>query len=481
MSMRPDVEFQQRAERIPSLGLGLSVDLYSPNLFELVRALRDQGLAFGYLEVFKATEAGLWELKRRWPHIPCALHGEGLWLTQPEFLRQAQTEIELDAAVAQLKILNGHWINHECASKQIAGYSFGTYLPPLFTGLAAEVVAANARYIQDRLDRDAAPRGGTAPLLILELPPWTYFGVGDVEVPAFFFRIAERISCGFVLDIGHLWTIYRYSGAWRTDSLREYVARFLDGFPLERVVQIHLAGLAWHERIGEPSDLPLWIDAHGAPIPAVLFEMLAQVLASPRLVNLKGMALEVDTKEIGAIVQEFTRFRERFDGWQPRRKQGGDSDLAVTPSVTYGGHPSGPSDSDRVQLQADYRWYAETAAGMNEAGASPFEQGLDRTMLALYQKAYLPHEILHWGGDLRTMFPETCRLLDQAELSLDRFVSYWFREPRVSNAPYDFFLLKVDRFVRFIHEVLPWGEDVAAQEAADLRVAYQLACEQVSP
>jgi hypothetical protein len=479
--MSVEKEFRTRAGNTQWLGLGLSVDLYNPNLFELVQTLRDNGLPFGYLEIFKASEAGLQEVKRRLPHVPFASHGEGLWLTQPDFLERSQTEFELDAAIAQLNILGCHWFTHECASKQMAGYSVGTYLPPLFTRRAAEVVAENARYIQARLDRDSVTAASQAPLLLLELPPWTYFGAGDLDVPAFFGVIAEQAPCGFVLDIGHLWTVYRYSAACRSWSLRDCVARFLDGFPMDRVIQIHLAGLALHEHIQGPSDPPLWIDAHGAPIPSLLFEMLEQVLASERLTNLKGLALEVDTKDISLIAQEFGRFRAKFGGWRPAMAPDGILDDASASPRRRADVTCAVTASARAQLQADYRWYAATAAGVETgvAVASSFAQGLDRTMLALYREVYLPHEILRWGGDLRTMFPETCGLLDGAEVPLDRFVSYWFREPRVSDAPYDFFLLKIDRFVGFIREVLPWAQEVTVREAADLHVAYQLACENV--
>ena len=60
------------------------------------------------------------------------------------------------------------------------------------------------------------------------------------------------------------------------------------------------------------SALPYWIDSHGTPIPEVLFDLLTQVLAHPRLTSLKGVALEVDTKPTAEIVTEFRRFVDQF-------------------------------------------------------------------------------------------------------------------------------------------------------------------------
>lgn len=131
--------------------------------------------------------------------------------------------------------------------------------------------------------------------------------------------MTEQTACGLVLDIGHLWTVYRYTGAWRRQTVESFVAEFLDEFPMERVIEIHVAGLAEFPTrpdsvtAADAPDRPYWIDAHGAPIPALLFEMLSQVLAHPRLRSLKGVALEVDTKPIATIIEEYGRFVTRFE------------------------------------------------------------------------------------------------------------------------------------------------------------------------
>ena len=109
--------------------------------------------------------------------------------------------------------------------------------------------------------------------------------------------MTDLVACGLVLDIGHLWTVYRYTGAWLRQTLEAFAAEFLDAFPMERVIEIHVAGLAEFTAQGvaqhlvDAEVLPYWIDAHGAPIPEVLFDLLAQVLAYPRLTALKGVAL----------------------------------------------------------------------------------------------------------------------------------------------------------------------------------------------
>ena len=70
-------------------------------------------------------------------------HGEGLWVTQPQMADSTTFGQEISEAAEQLVILQSAWLNHECATKYLAGYHYGTYLPPLYTQLSANMVADN--------------------------------------------------------------------------------------------------------------------------------------------------------------------------------------------------------------------------------------------------------------------------------------------------------------------------------------------------
>lgn len=505
--------YLRRVNAVPEHGLGLSVDVYSPDLFELVDALQDRGLEFGFLEIFKAATPALVAVRKRLPTARLAYHGDGLWLPHPALDTLFPLEAELNTAVEQARVLGSAWITHEGAAKQLAGYSFGTYLPPLFTPPSADLTAANISLVQDRLDRLSRDAGWSGPLLLVETPPLTYFGFGPMSMAEYFRRITELSPCGLVLDLGHLWTAYRYSGAWRSRSLTDFLEDFLETVPLERVVEIHVAGLAAHASEGSPSraqetacrvgppgpeppwwpDPPWWIDAHGAPIPALLFDMLDQVLAHPGLVHLKGMALEVDTKPVGEILREYGLFCERFGGRMKGKGPAGQPAVGPEkPAAASGDSPvvslQGPED-----LLGQYLRYAQVVTGQaprlpsGQAQAEPpapsVVEGpvwdLDPEALARYSERYLPHEILEWGGNLEAMFPDTCRALRAAGLSLEALVGFWFKEARPTSRPYDFFLLKLERFQDFVREVLPPASATAAREATELRKAYQRANEEV--
>ena len=139
-----DREFYNRAARILLHGVGLSVDVFSPELVDLDSALEQAGLRPDYWEVFEASSAELTRIRRALAPTPCAYHAEGVWLIDPELVSRFPWVEQTRRMARHAENLGAAWINHECASKQFAGYSFGTYLPPLFTRAAAEVTAANA-------------------------------------------------------------------------------------------------------------------------------------------------------------------------------------------------------------------------------------------------------------------------------------------------------------------------------------------------
>lgn len=470
-------DFQCRLSHIPPLGMGLSVDVYSPDLFELVATFRERGLQPGYLEVFKATTTTLAAVRRAMPDVALAYHGEGLWITQPDVQESPYFQQDVGEMVTQLNSIQSFWLNHECATKEMAGYSCGTYLPPLYTRVSAEVVAANIAMVQQAMDRQGRRADGTAPLFLLEMPPLTYFSAGTIPIPHFFRLITALAPCGLVLDIGHLWTVYRYTAACRRMSLDRFVQEFLDEFPLERVVEIHVAGLACHESGGAPkagAELLEWIDAHAVPIPSILFTMLEQVLAHPNLVSLRAVALEVDTKPIAMIVEEYAEAVRRFSLLiQQTMAQGTVVEQSMELTPRQASVQEAVCQSDRQQLRDDYARYAQIIWGQAPVtGPEWREVAAEATGVTRYRTSYVPHEILHWGGDLTEMFPQTCRAITERGICLTEFVTFWFRSPRPLTHSYDFFLLKIERFLEFVTERAPDVRDCVQQECGMLRQAY---------
>jgi hypothetical protein len=138
--------------------------------------------------------------------------------------------------------------------------------------------------------------------------------------------------------------------------------------------------------------------------------------------------------------------------------------------------------SDRQQLRDDYARYAQIISGQAPmTGPEWQETTAEATGLTRYRASYVPHEILHWGGDLAEMFPQTCRTLAERGLCLTEFVAFWFRSPRPLTHSYDFFLLKIERFLEFVTERAPDVRVCVQQECDSLRLAYAQANEVGEP
>ena len=477
-----DRQFHLRASHIPFHGIGLSVDVYSPHLLDLVQELNGHRLPFGYLEIFKAPVSALHTVRAQ---VKCPFfeyHADGLWVTQPDLWNAYPIQAELEQVNSHLRALGCYWINQECATKQMAGYSLGTYLPPLLTRVSAQVTASNARSIQDQLDASDGVDRSVAPLFLLETPPLTYFACGDLSYMEFFRIVTSHSACGLVLDIGHLWTVYRYAGYAQSQSVTEFVEMFLSEFPLDRVVQIHIAGLNVHPRIsrlqGEAAGLPAWIDAHDAPVPDVLFAMLEQILSRCELTALKGVALEVDTKPIPLILQDYAMLRGKLAGWEGDVKSHQPEDREK--------NLDRDSPEECVRFDADAargllcQAHSDYVRGLTHGSVEPFLQPYscrvtDPNGLRTYSHFYLPFEIFEWGGDLRVMFPMTCTAMERDKIDLSRFLSFWFQQPRPNIHTFDYFLLKVQRFVDFVQSESPNAVPTAEKEAEALRDAYDIA------
>ncbi|MCP9475603.1 MAG: hypothetical protein NNA19_10205, partial [Nitrospira sp.] len=145
--------FLRRLEQVQLHGLGLSLDVYSPDIFTLLGTLRQRQVFPDYLEIFRAAPTALAAVRNRLGEGLTPYHGEGLWLTQPGVREDPMFHKEMEEVARHLSVLGSAWLTHECAAKSIAGYSYGTYLPPLYTEAGAAVVAENAMAAQAMLDR----------------------------------------------------------------------------------------------------------------------------------------------------------------------------------------------------------------------------------------------------------------------------------------------------------------------------------------
>jgi uncharacterized protein (UPF0276 family) len=120
--------------------------------------------------------------------------------------------------------------------------------------------------------------------------------------------VAEDADCGLLLDVNN---VYVNSVNFGTDA-----DSFVDGLPLERVVQIHMAG--HHvEAVDDAGRPTLVVDTHGAPIIDPVYALLRRTLTRfrERGLPLPPVLLERDHRipPLPELELELVRLRDTVD------------------------------------------------------------------------------------------------------------------------------------------------------------------------
>ncbi len=110
-----------------------------------------------------------------------------------------------------------------------------------------------------------------------------------MHVLEFMGRLSERTGCDLILDLGHL-LAYQLAAGLDLDGDLE---RALAAYPLERVIEIHLAGGVVTGQA--------YFDDHSQPVREELFGLLERIL--PRCTGLRAVTFEGDghPDEVAAI------------------------------------------------------------------------------------------------------------------------------------------------------------------------------------
>lgn len=98
---------------------------------------------------------------------------------------------------------------------------------------------------------------------------------GEMPDGEFFRSVAEQADCGILLDLHNLWANERNG--------RQPICEVVNQLPLERVIEMHLAG---GQEYGG-----YWVDAHSGLADPELMDIARQVV--PRLPNLKAITFEI--------------------------------------------------------------------------------------------------------------------------------------------------------------------------------------------
>ena len=158
-------------------------------------------------------------------------------------------------------------------------------LPPVLSRAAAAEAAAGIVRLREATGLEVLP----------ENPPGQVF-VGDLDLLTYFAEVSARADCGLLLDCAHLAIYQRVMGRAPLDGL--------DDFPLDRVVEVHVAG-------GSERTVDGYAFVDDDHVPAVLpatWDIFAHVAA--RAPNLRAVVFECERNPVAACLEGFARLAE---------------------------------------------------------------------------------------------------------------------------------------------------------------------------
>jgi uncharacterized protein (UPF0276 family) len=167
----------------------------------------------------------------------------------------------------------------------------GFLMPPLQTDAAVELAAQNIKRRAEAVGRPFAFETGV-----------NYFVPKETEMHdgEFFAAVADAADCGILLDLTNLWVNDRNG--------RAQIGDVLASLPLERVWEMHLAGIEFAHGY--------WLDAHSRGIDPDLAGIAAEIVAS--LPNLGAIVFEIAPDRLSrfgskALLQEMEILHRLWD------------------------------------------------------------------------------------------------------------------------------------------------------------------------
>jgi len=159
------------------------------------------------------------------------------------------------------------WVSDHLCFTGVPGNSLGQLTPLPFTEQTVDIVVRNIKAIAGTFN---------CPFLIENISYYFLVPPSSLAEAEFITRVVHGADCWLLLDLANL----------RNNAINNNYDpyKFLDEIPLERVVQIHLAG-GYYRR-------GLLLDTHSESIHPEVFDLLRY--ATPRMSQLRGINIERD-------------------------------------------------------------------------------------------------------------------------------------------------------------------------------------------
>lgn len=289
MRFDPHQPFAERVATLPWLGIGVSTEFGAggPGALDVLALRRERPEWIAFLEVGADLERGIDAPARAWADAgwPATYHFLDLNLEEAEDL----TPEWVDGTVEQARSIGARWLCGDAGLWHLGprDRGHGVLMPPILCADSARELGVNVRRLREASALEVLP----------ENPP-SHVYLGDLHLLDYFARVAEEADCGLLLDVAHLAIYQRAANHAPLDGL--------DGFPLDRVVELHIAGGTEFQQGGRS-----FVDDDHVPEPlADTWQILDYVL--PRASNLRGVVYECERNPLASVERNFERLADRI-------------------------------------------------------------------------------------------------------------------------------------------------------------------------
>ena len=288
--------FSTRLENIPTLGMGVSTEygaLAARGSLDVKRLLRESPEYAQVLELGIELAKGLDEESLAWVDAgrPTTYHFLDINLDDPRDFDRSW----LDGVRSIINRIQPVWL---CGDAGLwhhgpRAQEHMILLPPILERDSAFALADGIIRLREETGLEVFP----------ENPPGHVF-VGPLHLLDFFAIVLDRADTGMLLDAAHL-TIYQ-------DSMDLPVTTGLDGFPLDRVIELHMAGGAEKSAQG----LKYIADDHSPTILPGTWKIFDTIASS--LTELRAAIFECERNRYEDCIAPMKNLRSRLDQHLPK-------------------------------------------------------------------------------------------------------------------------------------------------------------------
>lgn len=183
--------------------------------------------------------------------------------------------------------LDAPWFTDHLCFTRVPGVNVGQLTPLQFSKTNVEIVVRKVNQIKSRIKR---------PFLLENITYQFKIPGGELQEAEFLTRVLEESDIGLLLDVTNLFI---------NSSNHGYDPyRFLEAIPIERVVQLHVAGGEHYNN--------RWYDTHSMPVHEEVFDLVEYIVSHAPV---KGILLERDANypdSFQELIDDLCRVREVF-------------------------------------------------------------------------------------------------------------------------------------------------------------------------